>query len=652
MIGRRHAAIAGQRCVLALVLPLLAAIGLTLGSAQLLQAVPRAPDIVAPAAIVLRAPAGSTTVSTTVRMQTRVALKVSLYATALTRTSDDPAASPSGPADPGSFTDICGPTDVCIDPTSVKIDPSSAALTSGTPSEFKVAVSAWRRPGIYDGAVLVLSSAAPKPTIKPTTRSPRPSAGPSAMPDFTTPQVVIPLRLIVEAAPNLTAVPGSDKVIATRVQQKWPLDSQLAQLFLPASERLDHVDIPFTNGTEDPQRVTITVSAAGQNTGAPLTGVGVGGTSGTVAVTPRSTPSIVLDVDLGSATPDLYKGALYVATSSSAAPQVIPIEFTVRQGPFWPLLLLIAGAIIGVIAKKVLGSAPTILAANDHFHRTQSSLANAIPDDVLIPQDKLALETRLPTIEDKVDHLDAKGAEADLADLDADIATLARLRRFERAHPGAFVNDIEGIRKAIYDADRADADTQFHALRKLAREAPTVAAPPPGSTGQPAPPHAARHRSGFQLGRLVLLSFALFLVATFGVLALGQPSQGVLPPPAGSPASSGAAGPPEPAGASGASLAPVALLLLIVVGLCLVLIVRNRPTWLPQAGFFGLRWSVVLLRVVLAAGAVIAGMELLYVNQVATDFAAKVDPVVQYVFWGIGADVFSRTVTNFAKPAQ
>jgi hypothetical protein len=43
-------------------------------------------------------------------------------------------------------------------------------------------------------------------------------------------------------------------------------------------------------------------------------------------------------------------------------------------------------------------------------------------------------------------------------------------------------------------------------------------------------------------------------------------------------------------------------------------------------------------------------MEVLYVKKLATDLSSSIDPIAQYLFWGIGADALSRTATNFAKP--
>jgi uncharacterized membrane protein len=111
---------------------------------------------------------------------------------------------------------------------------------------------------------------------------------------------------------------------------------------------------------------------------------------------------------------------------------------------------------------------------------------------------------------------------------------------------------------------------------------------------------------------------------------------------------------PEVVGRLAVDLLAVGLTIGLQVGAAAVAVVlillwvfrkQVRQLWMARRVFL-IQKSRYAMQVALALGLVIIGFELLYVQQATGFIGGQVHPVVQYLFWGLGSDVASRTLAS------
>jgi small-conductance mechanosensitive channel len=90
----------------------------------------------------------------------------------------------------------------------------------------------------------------------------------------------------------------------------------------------------------------------------------------------------------------------------------------------------------------------------------------------------------------------------------------------------------------------------------------------------------------------------------------------------------------------------VALILFIVVVKPLRLKNFVHDHWVEATN-----WLRVPFYLALLGGLTIVGMQTLYVSDNAQLLESRIDPYAVFLFWGFGAEVVSRTLTNVVKPA-
>jgi hypothetical protein len=590
-------------------------------------------ESITPERLVLRGSVGDEAITATLRFESSVALELVFLGSPLIRDGADDTSGEECAADP-----------LCLDPSKVTFEPKSLELEPNLPADVVVSVSGVSRPGTYQGSITVRSRAVlPDTTSAPTTASPAPSMSPE-------PRVPseIEIEVVVGAGPHLALVGGAEGVEAKRVRTDWSVDDWVAAVFLSEAERADRVDISLVNTTEDPVSVRPAVSARGSNTAEVLPASAIVSPLPTPTVEAGSVATLGLQLNLDDVEPDEYTGAVYLTTSPEHPPQELPLKLTIRQGPFWPLMFIIGGIGLGFLVKYLLTRGSKVAEAYDRY----AAVARGLETADLTDEDRAVLNKRLAGIVAALDRLNDAASDAQVTELSAAIGVLSDLKEFEATADDKYRAEIAGVRTWAHVGQAAEATKALNLLRvKAAMEASQAVVPDDVrqidlsrvDAGEAVDRVAwpQRARSGV-LGwaASIALQLAVIVVVVGGILFFEQSTFHEAPSFDFGPWAIG-------------------LGILAAVWVLAGALLREgspaRPHMDAVRAFLrrhrltairGARWPLRLaLWVVLG----VVGMELLYVNEVSELLGARADPVVHYVFWGLGTDVTSRTLTNFAK---
>ncbi|GAB4424948.1 MAG: hypothetical protein OHK0015_04420 [Chloroflexi bacterium OHK40] len=212
-----------------------------------------------------------------------------------------------------------------IDRSNVSI-PTGTTLRAGQPRDVRVTVANVRRPGTYTGELRFLLPDQPL-----------------------TSAIAVPLQLQVDARPDVQ--PATPAMSLRLMRCGWFLDCALGRLLLHPTATLDTWPLQLDNRTD--QTVVVT------NTNLVLVGEGSGLALGPGEIlisvprelAPRSTQALTMTVARAQIAPDRYKGHVDVVVERGASPARVTLEIAVREGPFWALVAICAGVVIGRLVR-------------------------------------------------------------------------------------------------------------------------------------------------------------------------------------------------------------------------------------------------------------------------------------------------------------
>ena len=619
-----------------------AAVLVALLSILTLDALALQPPMREPLELVLTPPANADKVTGSVRMSSGRTLSVSLVARSLVRIDADPAATipaeaqndvPAATPQPA-----CGAPNVCIGPGSIKVDPSSLTLVPSIPANVNVTVSDLARPGTYRGTIEVYAAlTAPKHH--------RPDKG------RVTSSIVVTLR--VTKGPGLVLSPSFTTISATKVQESDSFsDRILTDLFLSPAEERDDIAIPLTNQSADAVRVNAEVIALGSKTGHQLSATvltnGQAQLPGIQAVDPtleldRGNEPLYLRVSRAEA--DTFSGYVYLNAPNDAPAQAIPVSVVIRQLPTWPLILIILGVLLGWAAQLFLATGIKLASAADRL----DSLGDDIDSSGLPSALRQSLRDRVEAARGLLNHGGSDAAVAKMDSIGTSLNVYLGANKIEADYPAGHprpadfdtkIRIIRDLANAGLDKEAADA---LKELRKacIAAGSPAISAELGGASAPDTEPWYQPWLD--RLGEMIvgtstagggpfntvialpgvrLSGFGTLLLVILAALVVGSTTGAVSPIPL--------------------------LIVAVVVAVALAIYLarkRIKAVWRRRLRALQLaRWP---LQGVLALALSVVGFQLLYVQQGTTLLGGQIDPIVQYVFWGLGANIASRTLTTF-----
>jgi hypothetical protein len=453
-------------------------------------------------------------------------------------------------------------------------------LAPEQPRNFQVKVTGVKLPGTYQGELRLLLPGTPPAEA-----------------------LSVALTVIGQVHPTLSPVLTDNKLQLQLVRGGWLGDRALARLLLPDSAFLDTCPLPLDNPL--PAAVTIAraqLVASGKETRFPLTDAQVRPPGPTISCPAGQITNLELTLSRADMPPDLYVGDLYLTLQGGDKRVRVPFELSVRSGPFWPVVVLLFGIVVGRLFKYMQDRGGPQAAALVSINRAELRVGTAHPEDrrLLAP---MLDEVRRAAYQDRLQEVPAA-----LTAIDARLTILNELRAVEDTlTPRRGDRDVDTALGKIEEARRALANRQDTTAKALLEQVKTVLAnlatrlqrtagqPDPGTRGVEL---AADH------------------------VAAAQTAAARIVPEAGVP--------PESRWLSRLKRALVAL-----TGLSDE--IRAEATlWLVRP----------LLYFVLLLGLLAVGLDSLYVTKGATFGARPFSDYLGLVLWGLGADVASRNLSN------
>lgn len=214
---------------------------------------------------------------------------------------------------------------VVIDRSNVTI-PAGTSLSNGQPRDVQVTVNNIARPGDYAGQLKFL------------------------LPGQTEAQaLVISLELHIDARPKVQPVLANMTFQLVRCQTA--IDCAVATWLLPDSVVREDWMVQLDNQTLSPVEVAdATVVMHGDKTGNAVRASEI--TLGVPHTLPANKVEPVgLTIHRNRLSPDLYQGTLRFKMTGTDTPVTVNVDLNVRDGPIWPLLIVVAGIIVGRLAR-------------------------------------------------------------------------------------------------------------------------------------------------------------------------------------------------------------------------------------------------------------------------------------------------------------
>lgn len=457
------------------------------------------------------------------------------------------------------------------------------SLTAGVPRDFQVLVSGTIVPGTYQGRLEFLLPGQPRSEA-----------------------LVVDLTVVATARPTLTPLPGAAQLQLRLVNCARGLDCALARGLLPASAFLESWQLQFDNtGLADATIADAEVALLGERTEYQL---------GASALTlPDDGPTLpageISDVPLtlhrSEMPPDHYTGAIYLALAEGDGRLTIPVDLNVRVGPFWPLVALAIGIVIGRLFRYMQERGEPQVDALQKVNEVEILLQDLHPDDreLLLPM--------LNKVRQSVYQEELETVEARLAAIKDRLSALEKLRAM-----GSALEDKEQHPKA----QEALAKIEL-ARQRLARQEDAAAA-----------------ELLKEIGEL------LAALANTMMSAEGEPDPALVTA-AGEAGEAGAAAErastTQPAAPTVSRRWERAKQWLIWLSGLSDEIRAEATLWLVRP----------LLYAVLLLGLLAVGLESFYVDKGLTFGATPFSDYVGLVLWGLSADVVGRTLANLRPQA-
>ena len=269
------------------------------------------------------------------------------------------------------------------------------------------------------------------------------------------------------AEPTLLPLPGTEQVRLKLVNcQGWlGLDCWIARLLLPASATINQRELQFDNLSQSPVDVLDAAAIAqGDFTGYQLTNPAISLPQDIEPLAANQIVSVPLKLEPSQMPPDQYGGSIFLTLQDRSSRLILPVNISVRNGPFVPLLVLFFGVVLGRLFKYMEDRGEPQANSLGEVYR----LSNDIERSGLEDQNKQLLLAMLPDVKAMVarEQLDDVPIQIQAIRDRLDILTKLQLLESEinetaRSFPTEteeFTNPIRKVRRLI--AEKKDEEAK------------------------------------------------------------------------------------------------------------------------------------------------------------------------------------------------
>jgi hypothetical protein len=375
-----------------------------------------------------------------------------------------------------------------LDPSVVIVTPDRASIVPGLPQVFRVVVQLPDEVDEYSARITV-------------TVVPDPAAG--ATPTFFETLAVDLTATVLEAPspPPMPAPPAKlapvGSMTATRVSCNPFVECEIARFLLSDAVVSKTVTVVVQNpGSVDATPSQHAFLAVGDRSNTVLTESQV----------PLTAAEKVAAGKLGKLTytlpdrpaADHYAGQLSVSLAGVPDPVTVPVDLTIRQGPFWPAVLLVVGLLLGLALRQGRKTVVPTGAAVERVVRVR----RRISETLLSRHEWGALNERLNEAWSDVRAGKVDAANASMDGIEDSVALFGQFEalevslgdRTDDAAKAARAKIIEGRTKiAVGDAGAADLQGARQSLQQAAADAARQPARAARSAGQMEAIPAAEH---------------------------------------------------------------------------------------------------------------------------------------------------------------
>ncbi|WP_228043733.1 hypothetical protein [Dolichospermum sp. LEGE 00246] len=277
---------------------------------------------------------------------------------------------------------------------------SKSPLSAEVPKDFQVKVNGVQVPGTYEGEIELLLPGQKRSQA-----------------------LVIPLTVIAKTKPAIEPLGGAKQLQLQLVQ--CSIDCGLAHLLLPASAFQEQRQLLLDN----PVLAPVSLSSAevvleGKKTGYQITKEVVAPNPQVLAA--NKIVSLPLSWKRSHIPPDHYTGAVYLTLEGREERLLIPIDLSMRTGPFLPLLVLLVGIALGRLLKYMQSKGIPQSDALGKVNELQREIAETDPEDEKI------LTPMVQQVRKLVYQMDLETVKAELGAIAGRLNCLRSLRTMEQ----------------------------------------------------------------------------------------------------------------------------------------------------------------------------------------------------------------------------
>ncbi|MGL5832924.1 MAG: hypothetical protein ACRC1Z_06785 [Waterburya sp.] len=222
-------------------------------------------------------------------------------------------------------------------------------------------------------------------------------------------------------SPNFLPLKGTEQIQLELVNCGWWLDCALARLLLPASAYINQRELQFDNSTQVAVNILNTaLIVEGDFTGYQLNNQAISLPQDLKSLSANQIVNIPITINRTVMPPDRYSGAIYLTLKDRSDRLSLPINLSVRSGPFLPLMVLFFGVILGRLFKYMEERGEPQAKTLEEVYRLQADIAGAKLEErdkkllaemtkevqTLVFREKLdVVPTQVQTIRDRLETL-------------------------------------------------------------------------------------------------------------------------------------------------------------------------------------------------------------------------------------------------------
>ena len=339
--------------------------------------------------------------------------------------------------------------EIVIDRSNVTTVPALIKLSDGQPADVKVTIANVKRAGDYTGTLHFLLPG-----------------------QALTQALTIPIKLRIDVKPDIEPLVADQSF---QVARCLGIGCNLAEILLGGSVTRDEWHVQLDNQTSQP--VTVTNAQAvmyGKRTAEAVTSSQV--KIGPVEVLPAGVSTVAVTIKRDSLLPDRYQGKLRFTIAGLDEPVTINSTLDVRNGPFWALVAIFLGIVVGRLARDM----ETPIAKKQVKLLPRWYDLRAKIDQITDQPARLDMENKLKDARTMIDSATdtEEVASKFLGNLEAKVAFLVDLQAIEdrlKTLPGSVQEQanplIEKARTAILDDKADEAEQARKEITDLIRDA-------------------------------------------------------------------------------------------------------------------------------------------------------------------------------------